>query len=1163
MSSSVQFIDRFMVLGRISSGAMGEVYHARESPLGRAVALKLIRSDLKGSSKAVDRFLVEAQAAARLSHPNIVSVYAFGVSKEQEGQEGRRYLAMQLIEGANLAEILKGKRIKEEEAVVHLIALAWAVQHAHENQVIHRDIKPSNVLVDESNKVYLSDFGLAKALDSGGDLTKEGVAIGTIRYMAPEQARGDANLTTAVDIWSLGLLLVECITGLKPWPDIEDEALILKQLFDGVTIPYSSNQFPADRNLRVICQRCLSLDPSKRYRSAAALAEDLQRWRNHEPIEARPVGLYERVTLWCRRRPLLAGVSLSMVLAILLWSVREYNFTAQRILNGKIQQIKLVESILRDGRTDEAFGLMSELMISFPGDKLIYQTAARSILGRNWLRIASKPVQPALSAIQHEIDTEDEILYSLKGRRSSTEPGVLTGTRIGIGLRLFECALPDAFVLARSKGGKYLEVLDPDRFQPTRHPKSIVELEYDKNGKLEFNELLVDVVDEVVVSDDNALFCAYPMGAHSESEVIGIRIRKIHSSSGSPDWSADMPTNWASVKKLSISPDGRYLAVLSDSLELIVLDSKSGHRFRHILAPVEIDRTAIQLANAVDQAPQISFSGDSSIIVIGWSNYSTVWVSRLSAVDYANGFLKFSSGVRALNSDVNSRSIFCGFGDGSVAAIEDGSDRPIAQRFGKATEGAVTILARNRGFLLVGGINGDVSVLSSESGLRMSESARHKDFVVSLITLPDRFIVGSADGWVTSWQYPEDRSQKGKLLYRFTGKKSEESRHVNEIVSGDFENGISFAAGSEGGDVMVARNGPSNQVVYSTYGNDEFGSERPIQNISIDRKRAQFIVTRNSGAPILISARPPYDVHRLSGPHNSAWQGALVRDCDQLLSDTSGSEQGNEGARLSLWDIKSDRSAGHLIPEGLLYDKHTTVQWFSVSKDGWSVAAIINYTNVFFWDLHLGNTSVGQWSGSFQLFSCSVSESGEWVGFGGVNAPLCLWNPKSKVAVESNQTRSIYSVLVDDNANLFAGAEDGTLLRLDRSGRLVRIGALSNRINYIDSDLNHTRIVAGSSSGEVAIWSYNNNVQELDTFRFPGSVNRVTFVDGRNQVLVACNDGGVYYIPSIESGLEPELVVRWIGIIGSRAIEKYGELDQWLEKVASSKLGDLSLQHAR
>ncbi len=310
----------YELLGEVARGGMGVVYRARQRSLNRLVAIKLIQGT--DSPAEVQRFRNEAQTVADLDHPQIVAVHEVG---EHEGQ---LYFSMRLVEGGSLAQHLDRFAADPRSAARLVGSVARAIHHAHQRGILHRDLKPSNILLDAEGRPHVTDFGLAKRVQADSSLTQSGALIGTPSYMAPEQTTGQRGLvTTATDVYGLGAVLYALLSGHPPFRgDTVLDTLVLVR--EQEPEPPSRANPRVDRDLETICLKCLQKEPRKRYASAEALADDLQRLLDGQPIQARPAGRLERLLKWVKRRPLwaaLLGVSCAAALTLAalsawLWS---------------------------------------------------------------------------------------------------------------------------------------------------------------------------------------------------------------------------------------------------------------------------------------------------------------------------------------------------------------------------------------------------------------------------------------------------------------------------------------------------------------------------------------------------------------------------------------------------------------------------------------------------------------------------------------------------------------------------------------------------------------------------------------------------------------------------------------------------------------------------
>jgi len=328
----------YQLLEEVGSGAFGAVWRARQVSLDRVVALKVLRAGRFAGDKELERLRAEAEAVARLDHPGIVPVYEVG---EHDGQA---YFSMKWIGGGDLA-----RRLEEpwnERAAARLCAdVARAVHHAHQRGLLHRDLKPSNVLLDEDGRPHVADFGIAKRLDGEADGATTRVLMGTPAYMAPEQAAGE-ELTVATDVWALGCILHELLAA-RPAFGGDRVSDVLRRIRAEDPPRLRALRPELARDLETIVAVCLRKDPGRRYASASALADDLERWLEHEPIAARRTSGLERVRLFCLRSPMaasligLAAGLLVLLAAVATWASVELGARLRESLLGQARAVRL------------------------------------------------------------------------------------------------------------------------------------------------------------------------------------------------------------------------------------------------------------------------------------------------------------------------------------------------------------------------------------------------------------------------------------------------------------------------------------------------------------------------------------------------------------------------------------------------------------------------------------------------------------------------------------------------------------------------------------------------------------------------------------------------------------------------------------------------------
>jgi serine/threonine-protein kinase len=300
--ASQVMVPGYEIVGELGRGGMGVVYKARQVGLNRWVALKMVLAAAHASQHQLDRFLTEAKAVAELQHPNIVQIY------EKGEHDGLPFFSLEYVGGGSLDAKVHRKPQPPREAAHMVETLAQAMQYAHEHGVIHRDLKPANILLTVDGMPKISDFGLAKRLEEESSQTKSGTLMGTPNYMAPEQARGEVqNVGPLADVYTLGAILYELLTGRPPFQGATVLETV-KQVTNEEPVPPSRLQPQVPRDLETICLKCLQKDMVKRYGSARLLADDLRRFLSDEPILARPVSNWERLTRWCRRNPRVAAL---------------------------------------------------------------------------------------------------------------------------------------------------------------------------------------------------------------------------------------------------------------------------------------------------------------------------------------------------------------------------------------------------------------------------------------------------------------------------------------------------------------------------------------------------------------------------------------------------------------------------------------------------------------------------------------------------------------------------------------------------------------------------------------------------------------------------------------------------------------------------------------
>jgi len=377
----------YELLERIASGGMGVVYKARQLGLERIVAIKVLPFGAFTREEFVRRFQLEAGAAARLRHPNIVTIYEVGRA------DGYPFFSMEYVEGTTLAELVRNGPIAHERAVRLVRATAEAIHYAHQQGILHRDLKPSNVLVDALDQPRVSDFGLARDLADDSELTVTGQAIGSPNFMPPEQAEGrHADISPRSDVYALGAMLYYLLTGRPPFA-ADSAVATLRQVVQNEPVAPRLLNPSLPRDLETICLRCLEKEPSRRYSTAEEVAEELGRFQRSEPIVARPITLAERAWRSCRRRPAVASllallfVVIAAGFAATLWQWRRAQDNAGRFAESVTRlELERAEDRLAQGETTEALASLAQILRREPENRVAAWRILSVLSQRNFIR---------------------------------------------------------------------------------------------------------------------------------------------------------------------------------------------------------------------------------------------------------------------------------------------------------------------------------------------------------------------------------------------------------------------------------------------------------------------------------------------------------------------------------------------------------------------------------------------------------------------------------------------------------------------------------------------------------------------------------------------------------------------------------------------------------
>lgn len=973
----------FELIEELGAGGFGRVWLARDCKLDRTVAVKIPHQRRIDSGNA-EMFFREARAAASLQHPNIVSVFEIGRENNQI------YIVSEYIRGVTLASWLTGRTASPRDAAQICITLAEALQHAHESGVIHRDLKPSNILIDGNETPRITDFGLAKRESGDPTLTIDGKILGTPAYMSPEQALGLAHhVTGQADIYSLGVILYELLTSTRPFRG--NTQMILHQVIHADAPParHLNRNIPLD--LEAICMRCLEKETKNRYSTAADLADDLKRFLHGQPVSARRVTKLNRAWRWCKRNPVVAGLSAGLI-AVLLVGLASTTTLWQEAVVAAGQARNALEDA-KESRAAQRLNLFNAHM-----------EMVRQALNQGDVISARRMLSEYIPASSEEEDLRGFVWHLWWGRcqRHSLildhganvraveffpDDSMLATAGANQQIRIWDLhsgKLIKTFATDRMNRGCEIAISPDSKWIAATGDQNRVHV-WDWSSSDEPVVLAMNAMDVAFSNDSKRLICIGRDGsvsqfvAESWAQQPANRSKKMATSAAfletgsnhaivanrrgfifnrniDRDTVDEFPSDkLESVWSLALTPDGQTIAAgYVDEIRL--LDADTGRLLKTLqghtgpIGSLVFSKDGQTLASACND-------GNVKLWDVETGDLKSTYAEHVSFV--ANGLVKFSSSGNQLASASS---------DGTVKLWPFSDDDPKELLTQHADRVESVAFNPDNTHLISASADQTIQVWDLKSDTVVRRLSGHTDAVFDASIAPDGKTIASAgnDHSVRLWDF-----DSGKQIHEFSG-------HSNGVFSVAFSPGGSLLA--SGGVDRSARIWSVESKKELQALDDHQGGVRDVLFLSDER----LATASTDGTVRIFDCSNGQLLSKLSGHVGGVRCLALSLDGKLLGS-------GGDDRTVRIWDLASGEVIRELTGQG------GVVNSVSFCADGTTLATGGQDRIVRLWDLRTGETkSFLDYRGSAkQILSVAFSPDGKTLASGNLDASIRVWRSRS------------------------------------------------------------------------------------------------------------------------------------------------------------------------